>query len=310
MNSRLRIVVVALALAGTALPAQLSTASADAPGGASVVQLNQQLADDQAKLNDLNNQVERAQGNLDELNRRLADDQQREGDLNKQLVMMGRVEYEQPAFSLSSVLEARSLEQLLTDIAQARLVAHKQRNLLGQARDLHRQDEQARNQMAEQLDQVQKARDEAAKVAASTQSLRDTAQDAATRARAAVVAAQAGATAATPVPQPPGGGSWPNHFAYGYCTYWVASKRYIPWFGNAIEWWVNARAYGYAEGSTPKVGAVLVTRESYVGHVAYVEVLNPDGSFTVSEENYTAWNVVDRRTIRLGGPVPIVGFIY
>jgi surface antigen len=312
-TSRLRSWIVALAVAGMALPALLPTAaSADTAGSSpSLAQLSQQLADDQAKLNDLNNQVEGAQGALDLLNHKLADDQQRESDLNKQLTMMGRVEYEQPALSLSSILEARSLEQLLTDIAQARLVAHKQQNLLGQARGLHRQDEQARNQMAEQLNRVQKARDDAAQVAARTQAMRDSAQDAATKARAAAVAAQASATQA-PVPAPgprPVTAPFPNHFAYGYCTWWVANQRPIPWFGNAIEWWPNAAAYGYAEGPTPRVGAVMVTRESAVGHVAYVIAVN-GSSFTVSEMNYTSWDVVDQRTIQLGGSVPIVGFIY
>ena len=103
-----------------------------------------------------------------------------------------------------------------------------------------------------------------------------------------------------------GGG---NHFAFGYCTWYVASRRYIPWFGNAIQWWPNARAYGYPEGQTPVVGAVMVTRESYLGHVAYVESVNGDGSWTVSEMNYVAWDVVDRRTI-FPGQVPLVGFIY
>jgi surface antigen len=32
--------------------------------------------------------------------------------------------------------------------------------------------------------------------------------------------------------------------------------------------------------------------------------------FTVSEMNFSGWNVVDRRTITLGGRVPIMGFIY
>ena len=121
------------------------------------------------------------------------------------------------------------------------------------------------------------------------------------RAQAALVVTQAKASAAAT-----GGG---NHFAFGYCTWYVASRRYIPWFGNAIQWWPNARAYGYPEGQAPVVGAVMVTRESYLGHVAYVESVNGDGSWTVSEMNYVAWDVVDRRTI-FPGQVPLVGFIY
>jgi surface antigen len=83
----------------------------------------------------------------------------------------------------------------------------------------------------------------------------------------------------------------------------------VPWFGNAIEWWPNARPYGYAEGQTPVVGAIMVTSESSVGHVAYVEAVNGDGSWTVSEMNFKAWNVVSSRTLR-PGQAPVVGFIY
>ena len=53
----------------------------------------------------------------------------------------------------------------------------------------------------------------------------------------------------------------------------------------------------------------MVTRESGWGHVALVESVNGDGSWTVSEMNFVAWNVVDRRTI-FPGQVPVVGFIY
>jgi surface antigen len=45
------------------------------------------------------------------------------------------------------------------------------------------------------------------------------------------------------------------------------------------------------------------------GHVAFVESVNVDGSWIVSEMNFVAFNAVDRRLIRSGG-VPLIGFIY
>jgi peptidoglycan DL-endopeptidase CwlO len=153
---------------------------------------------------------------------------------------------------------------------------------------------------------VQAAHDQAAQVAARTLAMRNAVQDAALLARVTSVTAQATATQTVRFT---GSGPYPNHFSYGFCTYYVATRRFVPWFGNAIEWWPNARPYGYAEGQTPKVGAIMVTSESGFGHVAYVESVNGN-QFTVSEMNFTAWNVVDRRTITLGGRVPIVGFIY
>jgi len=104
-----------------------------------------------------------------------------------------------------------------------------------------------------------------------------------------------------------------NHFPWGYCTWWVANKRSVPWGGNAWEWWYQARQYGFAEGQVPKVGAIMVqgiTAWSPVGHVAYVESVNRDGSFTVSEMNYGRWGVVDFRTITSMQDLDLLGFIY
>ncbi|MFC1640635.1 CHAP domain-containing protein [Patescibacteria group bacterium] len=93
-----------------------------------------------------------------------------------------------------------------------------------------------------------------------------------------------------------GGGS--HRFPYGYCTYWAALKRGgVPWGGDAKAWAYNAAAYGYSVGGTPAAGAVYV--EPYLsgwGHVSYVESVNSDGSFTVSEMNYNGWGNVNYRT--------------
>jgi surface antigen len=309
--SRIRLLVAAAAMAVSVLPAHIPAVSADSPSpDVQLAQLNAQLTAQEAKLTDLNDQVEHAQSDVDLISRKLSDDKQRETELGRQLAMMGRLEYEQPAFRLSTILQANSLQQLFVNIAQARLIASKQSNLLNRTRDLRHQDELAHEQMAARLTVVQTARDEAGQVAAQTLSLRNTVQDQVVRARAASVAGMAQAVQTVPqVVRYTGGGPYPNHFSYGFCTYYVASRRYVPWFGDAGQWWPNARAYGYPEGSTPQPGAIMVTRESAIGHVAYVESVS-GSTFVVSEMNFTAWNVVDRRTITLGGRVPIVGFIY
>jgi surface antigen len=107
-----------------------------------------------------------------------------------------------------------------------------------------------------------------------------------------------------------------NGFSPGYCTWWVAHKRPIPWRGNAYQWWWNARTFGFAEGSTPRAGAVMVmgiSGSSPQGHVAYVESVNPNGSFLVSEMNWWGvpgggWNRVDYRTVT--SMAGVLGFIY
>lgn len=103
-------------------------------------------------------------------------------------------------------------------------------------------------------------------------------------------------------------GSSYNRFPYGWCTYYVASRRNVPWSGNAGDWYWNAQRSGYSVGRAPSPGAIMVTGESGWGHVAYVESVS-GGSFTVSEMNYAGWGVVSRRTITTG-QVPLYGFIY
>ncbi|MFN2462784.1 MAG: CHAP domain-containing protein [Candidatus Dormibacteria bacterium] len=117
------------------------------------------------------------------------------------------------------------------------------------------------------------------------------------------------AAAAAPDEIPHGRSSY-NHFPWGQCTYYVASRRNIPWNGDAWMWFGNARAAGYATGSTPRVGAVMVTWESrYYGHVALVDAVYGDGSYVVSEMNYRGLGIVDQRHI-IPGQVPLIGFIY
>lgn len=101
-------------------------------------------------------------------------------------------------------------------------------------------------------------------------------------------------TPTTPTIRYGGGG---NRFPYGYCTWYVAQRRGgVPWSGNAGAWLENARAYGYATGSEPVPGAIMVTRESWWGHVAYVESVSGD-MVTISEMNYQGYGIVSQRTL-------------
>lgn len=122
---------------------------------------------------------------------------------------------------------------------------------------------------------------------------------------------------APPPPRPSSQSPCGNRFAYGYCTYYVATRRCVPWLGNAGQWWANAAAMGYPEGHTPQRGAIAVWGQqgnSPMGHVAYVEAVGPDGglppnSFLISEMNYAGWNRVDYRVIPMPSP-NLLGFIY
>jgi surface antigen len=284
-------------------PAAAATTTSTTKTAQSAGTLTQQLNQAQQQLTKLNDQVERAGAAVDTLNRQLTTDVARGASLRQRLNAMARLEYQRPALSLTLILSARTLDELISGISQARLVAGKQQGLIDQTRQLHQRDQQARDQAAAELSRIQASRDAASKLAAHLQAMVQSARNSQLGQTLAMAIAVGGRGT------PPG--RWPNHFAFGFCTYYVATRRYIPFFGNAGQWIAAARAAGFAEGSAPRVGAVMVTAESSVGHVAYVEAVNADGSWTVSEMNFKAWDVVDRRTIH-PGQVPLVspGFIY
>lgn len=100
-----------------------------------------------------------------------------------------------------------------------------------------------------------------------------------------------------------------NPFPWGQCTYWVARQRMIPWQGNAINWWSEARAFGVPEGRVPVAGAIAVFGIGYYGHVAYVTRVLPNGSWEQSEMNVYGLGVEDTRTM-VPGEDNFVGFIY
>jgi surface antigen len=99
-----------------------------------------------------------------------------------------------------------------------------------------------------------------------------------------------------------------NRYAYGNCTWWVYERRAAigrpvgSFWGNGGSWGYSGAAAGLAVNNTPEVGAVLVEAGS-PGHVAFVEVVNADGSIVISEMNnsaYGGFNIVNNRTISAG----------
>lgn len=93
-------------------------------------------------------------------------------------------------------------------------------------------------------------------------------------------------------------GGYPgNAYAAGQCTWYVYNRFYqlgktIPaYLGNGGQWGASASAQGYNTTSTPKAGyaasfpAGVAGAAAPYGHVAFVEYVNPDGSFLVSEMN-------------------------
>lgn len=106
-----------------------------------------------------------------------------------------------------------------------------------------------------------------------------------------------------------------NGYDFGFCTWYVANRRAqvgrpVPSnLGNANTWAIIAATMGIATGSTPQVDAVAVKHSAAPGHVAFVEQVNSDGSFWMSEMNSYGqvsmadptprggWDVVDWKLI-------------
>jgi len=98
-----------------------------------------------------------------------------------------------------------------------------------------------------------------------------------------------------------------NGYDYGWCTWHAANRRAqtgrpIPTnLGNAITWYSRAAGSGMGVGAAPQAGAVLWhSNLGGLGHVAYVEKINDDGSLLVSDMNYPIWGSVTYRTVTPG----------
>lgn len=98
-----------------------------------------------------------------------------------------------------------------------------------------------------------------------------------------------------------------NGYDFGWCTWHAANRRIqvgkpLPTnLGNAISWLSLARRAGLETGNVPKEHAVLYHKNiGGLGHVAFVEKVNPDGSALISDMNYPTWGKVTYRTITPG----------
>ena len=99
-----------------------------------------------------------------------------------------------------------------------------------------------------------------------------------------------------------------HYFPYGYCTYYVSTRYPIPWSGHAKSWLKNARAYGFSTGKIPQKGAIVVTSESWWGHVAIVESIS-SSYITISEMNHKGWGKKSIRRLSINSGI-IRGYIY
>ena len=96
-----------------------------------------------------------------------------------------------------------------------------------------------------------------------------------------------------------------DNYAPGNCTYWAYARRAqvgeaIPnsW-GNAATWAFYASLAGYTVDHTPSQYAIMQTANSAggLGHVAFVESVDPDGTWHISEMNVLGLYIVDHKAM-------------
>jgi peptidoglycan DL-endopeptidase CwlO len=309
----------------TMQPALAATkASGPTPGQDLSGQLStllQQLKDQQATVNTLANQVESEQATVNTLNSKVSTDKQQEALLNHQMDQVARIEYERPALTLTTILDAQNLGELLSGVAQSRLIAKQQQQLFTASAALKAKDQQDQQAAQLQLDKISQQKNEATAIAANTQSeIADLQQQ-----QASAQAASSSSTSSSPAPlasasaapavaagatitlQP--GPSNPNRFDPGQCVWYVAQIYSIPWMGNANQWPAAAAADGQAEGMTPVVGAIMESADSSFGHVSVVTAVTDYNDWTVTEMNYMGPFVTDTRQVSRGSS-NLVTFIY
>lgn len=94
-----------------------------------------------------------------------------------------------------------------------------------------------------------------------------------------------------------------NTYDTGQCTHYIfemvktQGKMIETSWNDAEHWAENAEADEYTVNDQPKTGAIMQTERGELGHVAYIESVNEDGSIHVSEMNLYEPHEVTERTI-------------
>jgi len=94
-----------------------------------------------------------------------------------------------------------------------------------------------------------------------------------------------------------------NNYAYGYCTWYVANRRYMPnSLGNANQWPYNAPRAGMNVGNSPVAGSAGVQRGG--NHVVFIERVEGGTVFYTEMNGPAGWGRVN------AGSAPASRFIY
>jgi len=269
------------------------------PGPSQLSTLQQQLQQQLATLNSLADQEQSEQASVNALDSRVSVDQQREQALNQQLDRVARIEYERPALTLTTIMDAQNLGQLLSGMAQARVISSQQQQLLNSAAALKASDQQAQTAAQAQLDKISKQKTQATAIAATTRSEISTLQ---AQQQAAAQAAQQRAAAATPAPPSSTSSSVPP--ASGGSVQAIIEAAFAP-LGSTAQQWGLCIAY-HESGDNPNAiqpgpggaeglfqfepGTWATTPEGQAGDSIFDATASSEAAaWEYSRGNYNAW---------------------
>ncbi len=94
-----------------------------------------------------------------------------------------------------------------------------------------------------------------------------------------------------------------NNYSYGYCTWYVANRRYVASsLGNASQWPYNAPRAGMAVSNSPVAGSAGVTKSG--NHVVYIERVDGGTVYYTEMNGPAGWGKVN------SGSAPASNFRY
>lgn len=114
----------------------------------------------------------------------------------------------------------------------------------------------------------------------------------------------------------------PNCTAYAHGRFAEITGKFPKMYGNAEDWWDEAKKAGYETGQVPKLGAICVWKAGQThnsvdgaGHVAIVEQIKANGDIVTSNSAWKGLEFYTQEITKASGYMyasnrPFLGFIY
>jgi surface antigen len=288
-----------------------------AAAAAAYQQAQQQMRSVQGTVVQLDGQMAQADQQIVAAQQKVASDKQREDALPQRVGEYARSAYQTEGSQLSQVLQAQSVAEVWDVLAEARVVAERQRALLEQLTQLRQADEAVRDQAQAARDALARQREQALQQLRALESKLGTLASAVAAAGQVLAGAAAGRVPSNRLSQTTG--------ADGQCT-WYGEQAWVTYSdpssptltGDGADVVPNlARATGRQVELQPQPGSLVSWQRplmSAYGHVAFVAAVDHDGSgavtgYTVWEMNYVGAFQTDARHVTWSGPSSQVLFL-